>query len=379
MPGLGARPSWIPLRDPLHRHSGGRRNPASVLRAACRIPSSFRRTPESSFCFASPSWTPTFVGVTNKNCRIPSSFRRTPESSFCFAHSGWTPTFVGVTEEKMELNSSAVIGEGGAIAGGLGAEKFDRTRQHLRRDESVIAKNHTGGRSAMKERKPEPKLNQMVLVETWSADDTLRGPQGFGDVIVYRIPIGLFFAPIDLVEKQAGYLALVDVAKPRPGEAHLQTTTGALEQADERQKVLEIRRADIIARGHAAAGSNGCPIIIELPLLGNDQLGPKGHVGSFCRHRRSSPNRSRAFVPRVYELSALAAQEWRADFLKARFTCNGRETDLTTFSDGQGLFSSPVSTVRQRSWAPPSGIPEASPISRDIVQVRDYNACASAA
>src|SRR5215216_3076535 len=99
---------------------------------------------------------------------------------------------------------SAVVGEGGAIAGGLGAEKFDRTRQHLRRDESVIAKNHAGGRSLMKEGKPEPKLNQMVLVETWPADDTLRGSQGFGDVIVYRIPIGLFFAPIDLVEKQAG-------------------------------------------------------------------------------------------------------------------------------------------------------------------------------
>src|SRR5829696_9972647 len=123
--------------------------------------------------------------------------------------SSWTRTFVGVSKEQagFEMNLSAVIGEGCAIVSGLGAEKFNRARQHLSRDEGVIAKDHTGFRSFMKQRKPQPKLNQMVLVEARPADDALGGPQGFDDVIVYRIPISLLFAPIHLIEKQTRYLA----------------------------------------------------------------------------------------------------------------------------------------------------------------------------
>lgn len=157
-------------------------------------------------------------------------------------------------------------------------QEIDRMGYSLSRDEGVVTKDHICRFSFMRQRQAQPKLDEMFFIYARSADNALGGPQSLSHVVVNRVPIAFLLAPIDIVEEKPGNLALVNIAQTSSGKTHLQPTIGPLKQADIGQQPRKMCRADVISGRHVATAGNCSPIIIELPLLSNNQLGPKGHI-----------------------------------------------------------------------------------------------------
>jgi hypothetical protein len=145
-------------------------------------------------------------------------------------------------------------------------------------DAGVMGEDQAREPVAVRQGQPQPELHEMVLIDAGGADDALGRAIGRDDVLIHRTPVGLLVACVDLVEIKARDLAVINLAQPGSRQAHFPAAARAFEQADVGKKPGKMRRAYVAARRHGAAGSKLGPIVIKLPLLRNNQLGPKGHI-----------------------------------------------------------------------------------------------------
>src|SRR4051812_1845363 len=110
----------------------------------------------------------------------------------------------------------------------------------------------------------------------------------FGDAVVGGEPVIALVAPIELVEIAPGRLAIIDVAKPRPGEPDARATGADLDEAHEGQEAWEVRRTDVAPLGHAPTRRLVDPVVVELTMLRDDQLRPERCVRR-SRHVGAAP------------------------------------------------------------------------------------------
>ncbi len=71
-------------------------------------------------------------------------------------------------------------------------------------NEGIVTEDHGGWVSSLAQRQPQPEMNQMLFVETWSPNHSLGRKAGGAEMVIDRTPIVALFAPIEVVKEKPG-------------------------------------------------------------------------------------------------------------------------------------------------------------------------------
>ena len=147
--------------------------------------------------------------------------------------------------------------------------------------EIVEAEDHAdAGAVVGGQRQADPVLHQVLLVHPGPTHDALGWLAINRSVAIGSHPVVALETEVEVVDVQPGDLPVEDVAQPCAGQPDPGTLDRVthVDQADEGQKPRNVGGIDVGAGGQQTLFCAGQTVVLELALLGHNQLCPECYV-----------------------------------------------------------------------------------------------------